>query len=192
MWIQVWDFGKESTEVKSVGAEEKVEDSNYKDYQKEFLEKYKEHPKEEPKYKQSALEMIQKSNNVFHVSLLDVGFYNTNLKGFFNSKSRENLNAIEKQRKELIMNFGESLDKGGFKKDTSVFINPKNYGQTWPKGSNWYPIIANWIWLDCKDMIWLTILYFISGTWYPVSAGGGAVGEKLWKNINDKKKVNEF
>ena len=79
-------FVWESTEVKSVGAEEKVDDSNFKDYLKEFLENYKEHPKDEPKYKQAALEMIQKGNNIFHVSLLDVGFYDATLKGFLNSK----------------------------------------------------------------------------------------------------------
>ena len=77
---------RESTEVKSVRAEEKVDDSNFKDYLKEFLENYKEHPKDEPKYKQAALEMIQKGNNIFHVSLLDVGFYDATLKGFLNSK----------------------------------------------------------------------------------------------------------
>ena len=80
--------------------------------------------------------MLEKGHNIFHVSLLDVGIYNPNLKAFLNGQSRENLHKLEKDCKELVMTFGETLGKGRFKADTSVFINPKNYGQTWPKKGN--------------------------------------------------------
>ena len=80
--------------------------------------------------------MIQMGHNIFHVSLLDVGNFNPKLKAFLSGHSRENLNKLEKDCKHIIMAFGESQRMGSFKSDTSVFINPKNYGQIWPKKGN--------------------------------------------------------
>lgn len=124
------------TEDKIKVINENVDHSNYKEFLKDFLENFKENPYDDTKYSQAALKMLEKGHNIFHVSLLDIGFYNQNLKAFLNGQSREELHLIEKDCKELVMAFGETLGKGSFKKDTSVFINPKNYGQTWPKKSN--------------------------------------------------------
>ena len=123
---------KDVTKRKEMETNTKIDHSNYKECLKNFLENYKEHPADELKYKQAALNMLEKGHNIFHVSLLDIGFYDTNLKAFLSSLSRENLHIIEKDCKDIVMKFGESFGLGSFKSDTSVFINPKNYGQTWP------------------------------------------------------------
>ena len=130
------DADAENTINKKEGKRKFVDHSNYKGFLKDFLENFKENLGEEPKYPKAALKMIENGHNIFHVSLLDVGLYNPNLKAFLNGHSREDLHKIEKDCKELIMTFGKDLGKGSFKSDTSVFINPKNYGQTLPKNSN--------------------------------------------------------
>ena len=123
----------ESLEFKTIEVEEqvkKVDKSDYKEYLKNLLENFKENPTDdEPKYASAAVKMIQMGHNIFHVSLLDVGKYNPNLKAFLSCQSRENLHKLEKDCKDIIMAFGESQGMGSFKSDTSVFINPKNYGQ---------------------------------------------------------------
>ena len=127
---------KDVTRRKEMETKTKVDNSNYKECLKNFLENFKEHPDDELKYKQAALKMLEKGHNIFHVSLLDIGLYDINLKAFLSSFSRENLHLIEKDRKDIVMKFGESFGHGSFKSDTSVFINPKNYGQTWPIKGN--------------------------------------------------------
>ena len=125
-----------NTEDKSEIQKTKVDHSNYKEYLKHFLENFKENPEDDPKYSQAALKMLEKGHNIFHMSLLDIGLYNYKLKAFLSAQSREELQLIEKDCKELVMAFGETFGKGSFKSNTSVFINPKNYGQTWPEKSN--------------------------------------------------------
>ena len=140
--FEILDVCDDKLDAKDTNAEKmvektKVNHSNYKEFLKNFLENFKENPDDDTtKYSQAALKMLKKGHNIFHVSLLDIGLYNQSLKAFLNGQSREELHIIEKDCKELVMAFGESLGKGTFKKDTSVFINPKNYGQTWPKKSN--------------------------------------------------------
>ena len=58
----------------------KVDHSNYKECLKNFLENYREHSNDDPKYKEAAMKMLDKGHNIFHISLLDVGLYDTNLK----------------------------------------------------------------------------------------------------------------
>ena len=127
---------KDAEKGKPKETKKKVDKSNYKVYLKKFLENYKELPNDSLKYKEAATKMLEKGHNIFHISLLDVGLYDTSLKAFLNSQSRENLHLIEKDCKDLVMKFGESFGLGSFKSDTSVFINPKNYGQEWPKKGN--------------------------------------------------------
>ena len=81
----------EATKDKEEVKDNKVDHSNYKGFLKIFLENFKENPDDEPKYPQAALKMLEKGHNIFHVSLLDIGLFNPNLKAFLNRQSRENL-----------------------------------------------------------------------------------------------------
>ena len=88
-----------------------IDHSNYKEHLLQFLETFKETPAGEFTYQQAALKMLNFGHNIFHISLLDVGHYNPKLKAFL----KQNRQSIEKDSKELIMKFGESLGKGSFK-----------------------------------------------------------------------------
>ena len=70
--------------------------------------------------------MISKGWNIFHLSLLDVGKYNPNLKGFLS----ENSNTLErcKELREWIKAYDANFE-GTFKSDLSMYIHKKNYGQ---------------------------------------------------------------
>ena len=74
-----------------------------KEYLKKILENYKELPNDCLKYKDAATKIPEKGHNIFHISLLDVGLYDTSLKAFLNNQSRENLHLIEKDCKDLVM-----------------------------------------------------------------------------------------
>ena len=58
----------EDTKYKEEVKRTKVEHSNYKEFFKMILENFKENPK----YPQSALKMLEKGHNIFHVSVLDI------------------------------------------------------------------------------------------------------------------------
>ena len=103
----------------------KVNPSNYKKNLISFLENFKENESELPKYPKDVKFVIEKGYNVFHISLLDIGNFDPNLKGFM-ARHHKNLST---EILDLVKTFGESLKFGKFADSLSVYINKRNYGQ---------------------------------------------------------------
>ena len=102
-----------------------IDQSNYKEFLKHFLEQYKEIGSDEPKYPEAVKTMMKHGHNIFHISLLDLGKFNLNLKGFIAAQQKN----LSKEINYLVRKFGEGFDSGGFRNGLTVFINKKNYGQ---------------------------------------------------------------
>ena len=59
---------------------------------------------------------------MFHLSLMDIGNFNTNLKGFLAAQQKNLLKEI----KDLVREFIEGLDLGGFTNGLYASVNKKN------------------------------------------------------------------
>ena len=94
--------------------DEKVDFDNYREKLGDFLENFREGNEEEPKYFKAMKNMISKGWNIFHLSLLDVGKYNPNLKSFLS----ENSSTLErcKELREWLITYDANFE-GTFKSD---------------------------------------------------------------------------
>ena len=103
----------------------KIDQSNYEVALKDFLDNFADKESKQPKYPREIKEIMRNGYNVVHLSLLDIGKFNPNLKGFLANHHKN----FTEEIKGLVTRFGESLDMGSFARGLSVFINKKNYGQ---------------------------------------------------------------
>ena len=101
-----------------------IDENNFEENLKGFLQSFKEKGGVEPKYYRAARTNIKKGYNIFHISLSDVGVFNEKLKGFL--ADNENQIRYSTEIKNVVMKYGEAFGLGSFKADTSVFINKKN------------------------------------------------------------------
>ena len=103
----------------------KVDHINYKEFLQTFLEDFKESPTQEPKYPQAATKMMKNGYNMFHLSLLDMGKFNPNLKGFMAAEEKN----LYVEIKALVQQFIDKMDLGEVNNGLLVSVNKKNYGQ---------------------------------------------------------------
>ena len=69
--------------------EVKIDQSNYKPNLLRFLVNFKERECEAPKYPQEVKSLIKNGYNVFHLSLLDMGKFGPNLRGFMSKHQKD-------------------------------------------------------------------------------------------------------
>ena len=100
----------------------KIDHTNYKEVLYSFLNNYRESPDDDPKYPQAAKLLVKNGHNWFHLSLLDMGKFNPNLKGFMAAEQKNIMEGI----KDLVADF---VEKFGEVKHLTVNVNKKNYGQ---------------------------------------------------------------
>ena len=55
--------------------------------------------------------MMKHGHNMFHISLLDLGIFNLKLRGFIAAEEKN----LSRDIRELVKDFGEKIDSGGFK-----------------------------------------------------------------------------
>ena len=86
----------------------KVDNYNYKDAFKDFLQNFKEESCDDPKYQAVASRMMQNQYNMFHVHLKDIRKFNSNLGGFVAEQHKN----LDLDFTEIIKNFIEDLGLG--------------------------------------------------------------------------------
>ena len=103
-----------------------IDHVNYKEFFRSFLKNFKDGDSDsEAKYPKADKHTMKHVHNMFQISLLDLGIFNLKLRGFIAAEEKN----LSGDIRELVKDFGEQIDPGGFKNGLSISINKKNYGQ---------------------------------------------------------------
>ena len=97
----------------------KIDENNYKEYLKYFLENFRENGSETPKYQLVAMHLMNNNHNMFHVHLGDVKQFNRNLGGFMVARYRN----LSSEFAKISQKFIEDLDLGVLKHGLYFSLN---------------------------------------------------------------------
>ena len=100
----------------------KIDENNYKEYLKYFLENFRENGSETPKYQLVAMHLMNNNHNMFHVHLRDVKQFNRNLGGFMVAQYRN----LSSEFAKISQKFIEDLDLGVLKHGLYFSLNRSN------------------------------------------------------------------